>query len=1153
MGIPAHVARPASVRIGARGWAALPLLLPLSVPPLSCRLRRFFASPALRWWSAAMLAAGMLASATAAAPANPAPRRWTELTEAAFQHLTQDNGLPNEIAMAVAEDGQGFVWVGTLGGLARWDGYRFRVYKADPHTEGALPDNYIQTLHGDAAGRLWVGTSAAGLVRYDPQQDRFVAYPVGVNGLSHVSVRAVEDDGDGGLWVGTDGGLDHLDPASGAITHAAPGSPAGAGLAGARAPALLRDSAGRLWVGTSAGLFRRDPGDDRFVPVPLPGGGPAQPEPLCLTEDSQGRLWVGSLRHGAFVLDARGGTPARAVHEIDPRDGIDLLHQQQVVAVVEARPGEMWLGTLTEGIVAMDLAQSQSRRIRNVPTWGPSLAANALRHLHRDRSGLVWVSTNRGVSRQDPRQGAILTRFGAVGGMAGSAERNSTEVSWIQPMPGGRVWLGTHKGAVDVLDATGARVASLPADASRPDRALPQDIVLGMARADDGSVFIGTKRGLFRASQDGRQVARVEFAGRDPAASTWALLADADTLWIGGQTDGLWRLDLRSGAGTAMLRDPDQRLTDQRVIVIERGAHGTLWVGTRYGLNQVDPQRGVLARYLPEPGAAQGLSAGFVTALHTDSQQRLWVGTYGGGIDVLTLADAPAGSGAMVRLGAGQGLPDNNVNAMLEDRQGRLWVSTDNGLAVIDPASLAVRPLRRAEGVMFPTYWTGSAARTPEDELLFGGAGGVTIVRPELLQTWDYHPPVVVTDLQVGGRRLPPAASGELTVPAAANSLAVEFSAIDYSAPERNRYAYKLEGFDPDWVETDASRRLAAYTNLPPGRYRLLLRGSNRDGAWSEQPLALSIRVLPAWHQTLWFRAGAALATLLVLAAVVQARTRLLRARQTELERKVGERTAELRALHQTLKEKSAVLERTSITDPLTGLHNRRFLTEHIDTDIAASQRRALDLQAGGGGAVDTDSVFFLIDIDHFKRVNDLHGHAAGDAVLVQFSRRLCSVMRESDHLVRWGGEEFLAVARDTDRGRAEELAERIRCVVAESPFTTESGQSLAITCSIGFACLPWLPSRPQALGWQDVIRLADWGLLAAKRIGRNAWVGLHATDAAQPEHLQASMQASPQQALHRGEIRASSSRGVDSVMQALSPAADGTAAWPFSTEPVPG
>lgn len=1040
------------------------------------------------WRLAPALALSLGAVAALAAPAE---KRWSQLADITFQHVSQEQGLPSAIATSIAEDGQGFLWVGTLGGLARWDGYRFRVYKADPHRPGALPDNYVQSLYGDAAGRLWVGTSAAGLLRHDPATDHFVPIPVGgAQGLSHVSVRQIVDDGAGGLWVVTDGGLDHLDPATGRIEHAStPG--AWAEAAGTQVWAVLRDRRGQLWVGSQAGLFlRRSPGAP-LQAVPLAPGRAAQPQ--ALAQDSTGQIWAGTLHEGVFVLADEGEAPAVALRETRTAERDDLLFNSQIASLLEVQPGEMWVATVGQGAVAVDLARRDTRRIRHVPAWPVSLADNALRMLYRDRAGQVWVASNRGLSRFDPRQGGVLTRLGASTEVSTALDSRfiSTEISWILPMPDGRLWLATHKSGVDILDDTGARVGGLRPDGSRPESALPPDIVLAMTRAPDGSVYIGTKRGLYRASADGGRVSRVRLAGRDPAASTWALLADGDTLWIGGQFDGLWRLDLASGRSTAVkLAAPG--LTDQRIMVLARGAAGELWVGTRNGLNRVEPVTSAVVQFPAAPTQPRGLSAGFVTALLTDAGGRLWVGSFGGGIDVLP---APGQGDPIQRIGMAQGLPDASVNALLQDAQGRIWASTDDGLARIDPERLTARALRRAEGVVFPTYWTGSAARTDRGELLFGGAGGMTVVVPERLQTWRYTPQVLVVDVQVGGRAvaLAPGPQALLDVPAQGNSLAVEFSSSDFSAPERNRYAYKLEGFDADWIAADVSRRLAAYTNLAPGRYTLRLRASNRDGQWSERELALPVRVHPAWHQTWWFRVLLAGALVMLLLAAVAARTRLLRRRQLELEHKVRERTAELRALHHALEEKSEQLARSSVTDPLTGLHNRRFLSEHIEQDLAASLRRSQETLAAGGQPLDTDNLFLLLDIDTFKRINDCYGHAAGDAVLVQFGARLRSVLRESDYLVRWGGEEFLAVARDTDRHRAEELAERMRAVIAATPFVLDDGQTIPVTCSVGFACMPFEPERPQARGWQQVVNLADLALYAAKHSGRDAWVGVHA------------------------------------------------------------
>ncbi|MDE2566088.1 MAG: histidine kinase, partial [Burkholderiales bacterium] len=675
------------------------------------------------------------------------------LTQIGFRTLTQAQGLPNAIATSVAQDGDGFLWVGTLGGLARWDGYHFRVFRADPGRPGELPDNVIQTLHTDPGGRLWVGTSAAGLARWDADAERFVRTPAGPGGLSHVSVRAIADDGSGGLWVGTEGGLDHLDPATGAVRSARAGDAGTPGLPALPVYALLRDHRGTLWVGTAEGLYRGRGG--RFEAVP----GPASVQSLA--EDAEHRVWVGTERQGAFVIGPEGGAPQPV--RAPARDG--ELADQPVVAMLEVRPGETWLGTLGWGIVAVDAAHGRTRSIRNLPALPASLADNAVRALFRDRSGLVWVATNRGLSRYDPGQSAVLTMFGtpvaAHAGGAGSpdvgtdvASMGNTQISWILPTADGRIWLGTHKGGVDIIDPEGARVGALAPDPAHPLTALPADMVLSLAQAGDGSVYIGTKRGLYRASADGRQVRRVAIAGRDPAASTWALLVDGPRLWIGGQFDGLWQLDLASGRSRPMLREPGQALTDLRTTVLLRDPAGWLWIGTRNGLNRYDPATGVLQRIRRDAGRPDGLDAGFVATLYVDHHQRLWVGTYGGGIAILE-GGVDAGRPHFVHLRTHQGLPDENVNSLIEDAAGEVWACTDGGLASIDPQTLAVRTLRRADGLLFPTYWTGSAARTPEGELLFGGDGGMTIVQPRLRRPWNWHPPLVVTRLRIGGRPVP--------------------------------------------------------------------------------------------------------------------------------------------------------------------------------------------------------------------------------------------------------------------------------------------------------------------------------------------------------------------------------------------------------------
>jgi signal transduction histidine kinase len=284
------------------------------------------------------------------------------------------------------------------------------------------------------------------------------------------------------------------------------------------------------------------------------------------------------------------------------------------------------------------------------------------------------------------------------------------------------------------------------------------------------------------------------------------------------------------------------------------------------------------------------------------------VGTFGQGIDVLEARGAD-GRPRFRHLGISQGLVNENIDRLLVDLGGEIWASTDDGLALIDPASFKIRTLRRAEGAELPDYWLGAGALTAEGELLFGGLGGMTVVRPERLKPWMYQPPLVVTDVRLGGRRIASSqlnaagpAHEPLTITPGTDSLAVEFASLDYSAPGRTRYAYKLEGFDSDWMETDSAHRVAAYTNLPPGAYLLRLKGSNRDGVFTHAVLTVPVHVLPAWFQTLTFKALVGLVLLGLLALTYRLRIRQIAGRlQERHQTRLAERDRIARELHDTL------------------------------------------------------------------------------------------------------------------------------------------------------------------------------------------------------------------------------------------------------------
>ena len=846
-----------------------------------------------RLLAAACLLLGCAGTAKADPASTAAPARWSALADPVFQTLGVAAGLPNPMALAAVQDRNGFLWIGTGSGLARWDGYRFRTYAGDGQNPDDLPDTYVQALHLDHNGALWIGTSAGGLVRYDPDHDSFVPVSVANARSARIEIRAFADDDKSGLLVGGGGGLYHLDTQAARPRLVPKTRDEVFGLPAGRVLSLLRDRLGALWVGTGHGVFRRDRGAAAFEPVPLPALKGAPSAVKALGEDSAGQVWIATTNTGAFVIDA---ARASATQIRSRGQSADSLETMDVEAVGEARPGEMWLGTTGHGIIVVDTQTLQVRRIRHDASRPTSLADDSVSNFFRDQSGLLWTATDSGLSFEAPARDGIRTLFARPGAPNRISDPNTTA---MMAAPDGQVWLGLEHDGVAVIDAAAQRISLVSADPS-----LPGAIVSGVASLSDQDYMIGTWHGLFHVDKDGHAAAPVALARAQQDSNVGALGRIGSDLWL-ADTDNIYRLRPQAGA-TAEVMFGSSLLTDKRARTILSDGAGRIWIGTWDGLNLYDPAAGRITQALADPAGPSSLSSGLITCLTTDRQGRLWVGTVGGGINILT-GRSPAGVMLFRHLAVEDGLPNPNVDKLLMAADGHIWASTDDGLAEIDPITLRIKAFHLADGVAIPAYWADSGAITRQGELLFGGAGGVTIVRPERMETPLHHLHLVATDLRIGDTEMPAirtdakGAVQPLVISPDANSVSVEFSALDYADPGRDHYAYKLIGMDKKWIGTDPTRRLAAYTNLPPGNFTLALRATDPSGESAEAELLLPIVVLPAWYQTFWAVGAFMLLALLFVVSLIRASTNLLRRRQAELEQLIEKRTVELSRSNEAL------------------------------------------------------------------------------------------------------------------------------------------------------------------------------------------------------------------------------------------------------------
>jgi len=857
-----------------------------------------------------LLAAGMAVAAHRPLDVERSRTRWAPLTSTLFEHMSVDHGLPHSPLTSVAQDGDGFIWVGAQAGLARFDGYRFRLFPHDPARADTAPAGFVQTLHADTRGRMWIGSSGGGVARYDRSEDKFVRFGPGKDGIGSGAVAALASDAKG-TWVGTGAGLDYIADAGNLITRYRSDASAGS-LPDNQVRALHVDKRGRLWIGMASGLALREP-DGAFRRIAIAGDAdaPMADSVLSLYEDSDGTILFGTLKSGigSVPADSQGG---RLLNDPAVRD----MRSHMLLSIIEASPGRVWIASYGGGVIEYDRAGGHMRRLRHSAAIATSLAHDRTAALLRDRSGLVWVGTERGLNRYDPNTVAVRNVFGGPG-------ETDADVTALMTASDGRVWLGVADRGMRIVEQDGRRSVALTPDPTKPDTSLPSRPVLSMLEQSNGSVWIGTQFGLYRSTLDGSTVRRVPLARPNPFPRIGAILANGQRLWI-ATGEGLLDYDPATGDIRPWMQGPAKSggLIDNRVFYMIHGTGRQLWAATMMGLNRIDPDAGTVEHILPDPANPAALPGGLTAGLAFDRQGRLWVGSIGSGISVME-GRAPDGKPRFRRFGLADGVPNENVISLTTDRAGLIWAAGNDGLFSVDPATFKFRKLDRSEGLAISGYYLGSIATTAEGDMLFGGTGGLTILHPELLGEWTLRPPLVISSVRLGTTAVPAGrhfgsggAPAKLVLKPDVSGFEVEFSALDYSAPRSNRYAYRLDGFDKQWIETDATRRIAAYTSLPPGTYTLQLRGSNRHGVWSE-PLALPVQVLPPWHRTWWAYAGYVLAWGLLGLGLFRWRVRNLEREKAMLEARVRSRTAHLEKLNAIVKSINAHLAFDALLDAI--------------------------------------------------------------------------------------------------------------------------------------------------------------------------------------------------------------------------------------------
>ncbi|PTT92994.1 hypothetical protein DBR42_00960, partial [Pelomonas sp. HMWF004] len=957
--------------------------------------------------------------------------------------------VPQNSVPAISQDRAGFIWIATNKGLTRYDGYRLRPIEQAGATGAGRSLGWVRALAPAADGRMWIGTEILGLVAYDPAQDRVEVHGSAQGGAGpHAPVRALAQDRDGAVWVGTTGrGLYRYDPAS---RHFEPQALTWQGAPETRVLALQVGRDGTVWAGHWRGLARRVGGVWQSLPLPgLPDGMPV----LALTEDRSGRLWLGTQ-------DGRLGV----VEQGQVRWVQALGHPVNTLA--EAADGRLWVGSKNGLFWVNPASGSIDARLRQDPRRAMGLAGNDISGLLRDSSGAMWVS-GYGLGVQRHLYNPALAVRGPDADPAGPLAE--ADVRAVLALRRGEVLAATQTGRLVRLDGRPAQELATLGEWPRERRS----VVEIMAEAADGSLWMAAAGRLEHRAPDGRLLRDWPLDGG--RAQQLLLRADGSA-WLGMQ-EGLFRLAGPAAAALERVQPLGGSLLQGGVYVLRQAPDGRLWVGGQQGLyRERAAGDGALEAVPQAPG--ETLASPIVIGLLWGRDGTLWLDTPVSGLHRLSGWDSQ-GRARFERISerhSAEGVFGGNLH---EDSLGRIWSQQ----FVYDPAEDRLDSFGSADGANFGSFWFFASAELPGGGLLFGGSRGLLRVLPEAWRPQGSSAPLVISSLRVNGQPqlLPAVPSQGLRLPPGKRNLSIEFAALDYADPARLRYEYRLQGLDSDWTRVDANGRNPSFGPLRPGRYTLQVRATSHHALWGRGELSLPIELQPAWWETDSARVVGVLLLLAGLWSWMRWRTGTLRRREAELQALVDERTAELREL--------------SLTDALTGLRNRRYLAMRLDDDLRLCLRRFETPEHEGPGGMpgpDADLLVMLLDLDHFKRVNDQHGHAAGDAVLMQLAGRLRQVFRETDSLVRWGGEEVLALVRETDRRDAAELAARVCEAVRDKPFQIAPGETVRVTVSVGFCAFPLDPRHPRQWDWRACLALADAALLMQRvvdAVGRVAGV----------------------------------------------------------------
>ncbi|CAN5910130.1 sensor histidine kinase [soil metagenome] len=797
---------------------------------------------------------------------------------AIFDQLSVEDGLSQSDVLCLFKDQDGFMWFGTGDSLNRYDGKSFTYYKNNPFDPATLSHNRVLSLHEDRKGRFWAGT-LNGLNRIDRVTGTVTRVPEVVPEDKNVLLFAINhilEDKKGNLWLGTNAGLVRL-------------------------------------VFTRPEEKNSPYKVIRYVSDPENKNSLSHPNVNRILEDKEGRLWVGTTR-GLNLVEVKKGQAPPAQQQVSFRhegnDSSPLFREAvgNVSSLAEDHAGHLWVGTVTNGLYRLDVKNQKVTHVKSQPDFPGGLASDEILSLLCDRRGNLWVGThNHGLQisqlpvqegpirfdhyRENLHKAQTLRSSGIIALFEGS--NTNEDLVWIGTRGGGlckysrsknsftiwshllnatqthaslstfaittdreqNVWIGTLNGLFRIdPNKKVTHFAHNPKDS----QSLSNDMVLQLFTDQEGRVWVGTQHGLNRFQSRSNTFQRFIFQDYKKPLPENAILKiyqdHVGTFWLGTGYD-LKKFDPATGATVSYSHDPEgkESLKTYYVTSILEDTARNLWVGTHFGLNKMDREKGTFTHFLHSPTDPTSLISDAIVSLLLDRKGQLWVGTDKG----LSRMVRTKGLVSFENFTERNGLANGFVYGILEDELGMLWLSTNYGLSRFDPFHKTFKNYDVGDGLPHNEFNMGAFHQTEKGELFFGGNQGVVSFTPQQLERNRHVPSIRITRFSKMQKPVKLdsllQADGEVVLTHKDYMFSFEFVALDFTNPRKNNYAYKLEGFNEEWVET-GNQGFASFSNLSPGTYTLRVKGSNSDGIWNLDPVA-SVRLViqPPFWRTYWF------------------------------------------------------------------------------------------------------------------------------------------------------------------------------------------------------------------------------------------------------------------------------------------------------------